>query len=170
MNRHLYHYTIAGILFTAIAGTLLHFAYEYSMEKPLVPMFAPVHESTWEHMKLVFFPSFLYMIAGWPFFMRSYPSYFQAYMTGLFTGTISMVIIFYTYTGIWGNHCLILDILTFLASVIITFSLSYQLVIQNCHLLPLPLLIFLVVLFMICFFSFTFSPPEIAIFDTFRAK
>lgn len=113
MNRHLYHYTIAGILFTAIAGTLLHFAYEYSMENPLVAMFAPVNESTWEHMKLVFFPSFLYMIAGWPFFMRSYPSYFQAYMTGLFTGTISMVIIFYTYTGIWGNHCLILDILTF---------------------------------------------------------
>lgn len=47
MNRHLYHYTIAGILFTAIAGTLLHFAYEYSLENPLVAMFAPVNESTW---------------------------------------------------------------------------------------------------------------------------
>ena len=56
MNRHLYHYTIAGILFTAIAGTLLHFAYEYSMENPLVAMFAPVNESTWEHMKLLFWP------------------------------------------------------------------------------------------------------------------
>ena len=163
-------YTITGAISVFVLGTLSHFFFQWSNDNLIVGLFSAVNESTWEHMKLVFFPSFLYMIAGWPFFMRSYPSYFQAYMTGLFTGTISMVIIFYTYTGIWGNHCLILDILTFLASVIITFSLSYQLVIQNCHLLPLPLLIFLVVLFMICFFSFTFSPPEIAIFDTFRAK
>ena len=66
MNRHLYHYTIAGILFTAIAGTLLHFAYEYSMENPLVAMFAPVNESTWEHMKLVFLPMNLYLPMAYP--------------------------------------------------------------------------------------------------------
>lgn len=49
---------VLGGIFTALSGTLMHFAYEYSDQNPLVGMFAPVSESTWEHMKMVFFPAF----------------------------------------------------------------------------------------------------------------
>ena len=34
---------IAGILFTVTAGTLLHFAYEWSIENPFVALFAPIN-------------------------------------------------------------------------------------------------------------------------------
>ena len=60
MQKKLLCYTIAGIVFTSILGTLAHFIYEWSNENFLVGLFTPVSESTWEHMKLLFFPMLLY--------------------------------------------------------------------------------------------------------------
>ena len=45
--------TIARILSVSLLGTLLHFTYRWSGRNPLI---APVNESVWEHMKLLFFP------------------------------------------------------------------------------------------------------------------
>ena len=47
---------LAGILFTLIAGTLLHFCYEWRGENHFVALFAPVSESLWELLKLLYFP------------------------------------------------------------------------------------------------------------------
>ena len=51
--------TIAGILCVSILGTLLHFTYRWSGRNPLIGLIAPVNESVWEHMKLLFFPMHL---------------------------------------------------------------------------------------------------------------
>ena len=59
---------LAGILFTLTAGILLHFSYEWSMENPFVALFAPVNESVWEHLKLLFFPFLLASLAE--YFLR----------------------------------------------------------------------------------------------------
>lgn len=42
-------------LFTAALGSGLHFLYD-ALPIPLVGLFAPVSESVWEHMKLLFWP------------------------------------------------------------------------------------------------------------------
>ena len=170
MNKHLFHYTFTGIIITTLAGALLHFAYDFSNQNPLVAMFTPVNESTWEHMKLVFFPVLVYIAIGLPFFGKSNPTFLQAYLTGLLTGTFSVIIIFYTYTGILGRHYLFLDILTFCACIIIAFCISYQLTIQNCRLIPLPVIAFMTILLMVCFFFFTFFPPHVALFTVFPSK
>ena len=52
--------TIAGILCVSILGTLLHFTYRWSGRNPLIGLIAPVNESVWEHMKLLFFPMLLF--------------------------------------------------------------------------------------------------------------
>ncbi|MDD7025196.1 MAG: DUF6512 family protein, partial [Oscillospiraceae bacterium] len=49
-------YTITGILFVIITGTISHFVYEWSQNNFILGLFFPVNESTWEHMKLLFFP------------------------------------------------------------------------------------------------------------------
>ena len=46
-------FTILGIVFTVITGTLLHFVYDLSNENPVVGLFAPINESVWEHLKLL---------------------------------------------------------------------------------------------------------------------
>lgn len=43
-------------------GTLLHFVYEWSGSSRLVGFFAAVNERTWEHLKLVFLPVFLFTV------------------------------------------------------------------------------------------------------------
>nr|WP_236945659.1 DUF6512 family protein [Enterocloster clostridioformis] len=52
--------TIAGILSVSLLGTLLHFTYRWSGRNPLIGLIAPVNESVWEHMKLLFFPMLLF--------------------------------------------------------------------------------------------------------------
>ena len=64
MDKKLLLYLITGIIFTFLAGTLLHFAYEWSGTNFWVGLFAPVSESTWEHMKLLFFPMLIYSMVS----------------------------------------------------------------------------------------------------------
>ena len=49
-------YLIFSIIFTFILGTLLHFTYKWSEENAIVGIFSAVNESTWEHLKLLYFP------------------------------------------------------------------------------------------------------------------
>ena len=49
-------FTVIGILFTIILGSLSHFFYGWSGNFFLVGFFSPVNESVWEHLKLLFFP------------------------------------------------------------------------------------------------------------------
>ena len=47
-------YELAGIVFTVIIGTMLHFTFELSGNQPVVGVFSAVNESVWEHLKLGF--------------------------------------------------------------------------------------------------------------------
>ena len=53
-------FTIAGIFFVLITGSLAHFLYGWSGNNHIVGLFTPVSESIWEHMKLIFFPMLIY--------------------------------------------------------------------------------------------------------------
>ena len=61
MNR-LKRCTLIGILFVSVTGTLSHFLYQFSGNCFLTGLFSPVGESTWEHMKLLFFPMLFYSL------------------------------------------------------------------------------------------------------------
>lgn len=62
MQKKLLAFIIIGVLVTSVLGTLFHFTYDWSGQNFLVGLFTPVSESTWEHMKLLFFPMLLYGI------------------------------------------------------------------------------------------------------------
>ena len=50
----------AGFAAVTFAGTFLHFLYDWTGRNILVSPFSGVNESTWEHMKLLFWPLFLF--------------------------------------------------------------------------------------------------------------
>ncbi|MEI3362382.1 MAG: DUF6512 family protein [Oscillospiraceae bacterium] len=62
MRRRLFFWELAGFLFTGALGVLLHFLYEWSGGNTLAAAFSAVNESTWEHMKLLFFPMFVFSV------------------------------------------------------------------------------------------------------------
>ena len=61
---------IVGFAVTSLGGTLLHFLFEWLDGALWIAPFSAVNESTWEHMKLLFWPSFIYAIIQSRFFLK----------------------------------------------------------------------------------------------------
>lgn len=163
--KHLKRYTIIGIIFVLITGTLAHFLYDWSRNNYIVGLFTPINESIWEHMKLLFFPMLIYSFFIILKFKKNYPCITSSLCFGIITGTLLIPIFFYAYTSILGKDFFILDIGTFILSIIIAFLLSYKLTL-SCKLETYTLLLCgLVCIFFICFILFTYNPPETRIFE-----
>lgn len=165
MYKKLCYYMIFGFLFTIIIGTFMHFAYEWSGDSFLVGLIAPVNESTWEHMKLIFFPMLFYSIFSIYKLKDFYPCIATGMSAGLLLGTFLIPVLFYTYTGILGFHILWMDIAVFVLSVLIAFIISYYLTKTCCFRNYKFFLLFFTFILMLSFFLFTVFPPQIGIFQ-----
>ena len=154
---------IAGKIFVLIAGTLSHFLYGWTGNHFIIGLFAPVSESVWEHMKLVFFPMLFYSLIAIIKLKDCYPAISSSLCFGLLVGTWLIPVLFYIYTYILGSNILILDIGIFALSTAAAFFTAYKLTL-SCHLKPYTfLLYFAVSILLICFMLFTYSPPKEAI-------
>ena len=93
--------------------------------------------------------------------------FLTARITAVCIGMFFIAASFFTYTGITGRDFLPVDILIFIFSVLITFCSSRYFEVR-CPSLHLPLLAnyALLLLIIICFFSFTFSPPGLPLFQS----
>lgn len=163
--KHLKHYTIIGIIFVIITGTLAHFLYDWTGNNPIVGLFTPINESVWEHMKLLFFPMLIYSLIMILKFHRKYSCITSALCFGTLVGALLIPLFYYTYTFILNKNVFILDIGTFIASIVIAFWLSYKLTL-SCRLESYTsLLCIIVCLLFVCFLVFTYRPPNITIFQ-----
>ncbi len=157
-------YLIIGIFFTHISGTLFHFLYEWSNYNTIVGFFMPVNESIWEHMKLVFFPMLLYSLIIIPRLKNSWSCIVSSMLAGTLLCTVLIPVIFYTGTGIIGKHSLLLDIGTFVLSILIAFYTIYRLTI-SCRMENYSFLLYTIIcIFLICFMRFAYYPPNIGLF------
>lgn len=163
MNQ-LKRYTIIGTIFVIILGALAHFFYDWSNQNVIVGLFAPVNESTWEHMKLAFFPMLLFSVIAIPRLKENYPCITSSLLSGILIGTVLIPVIFYSYTGILGYNVFILDLLTFVFAIIIAFCAVYRFAL-SCRMQNVitPLCVFVCVFF-VFFVLFTFYPPHIGLF------
>ena len=157
-------YTITGAISVFVLGTLSHFFFQWSNDNLIVGLFSAVNESTWEHMKLIFFPMLLYSVFAIPRLKGNYPCITSAFLSGTLVGTFLIPVIFYTYTGILGYHLFILDILTFVLSVMAAFYLVFQLSVSCSMNRFLPFLYFLVYFMILSFAVFSYFPPNIGLF------
>lgn len=163
MNQ-LKRYLIIGTIFVIVLGTLSHFFYEWSNNNFVVGFFSPVNESTWEHMKLVFFPMLLFSLIANYRLKSIYPCITSSLLFGILLGTFLIPIFFYTYTGILGCNVFILDLITFILAVICSFSSVYRLTL-SCRMQNHTTILFIAVcVVFVCFILFTVYPPSIALF------
>lgn len=165
MSDSLKKYFISGFIFVAIAGTLCHFFFEWSGNSFLVGLFSPVNESTWEHIKLLFFPGLLYIIFLSFRFKSFCPSLTNALFFGLLLGCLSIPVLFYTYSGILGTNVFFMDILVFLASVAIFFITSWKSLHKEWLNQYEKLLFILIATLFTAFVIFSYLPLPIGLFD-----
>ena len=157
---------IIVILVCWILGTLLHFVYEWTGENVIIASFSAVKESVWEHLKLVFYPMLLAGIVEYFFVKKITKNYIEAKTIGIFAAISFIVVVFFTYTGILGTNIFLIDILTFLISIVLGEWISYKLMKRKnesttqSKILAVVILIFLLYSFIIC----TYIPPEVNLF------
>ena len=102
MKREIVYWQYAGFVFTAVMGTLLHFLYEWSGESAVAALISGVNESTWEHMKLLFFPMLGFALIQSRFF-KDTESFWSIKLKGSLIGLLLIPVIFYTYNGAIGK-------------------------------------------------------------------
>lgn len=87
-------------IFIMIAGTLLHFLYEWSGNNFFVRAFAATSESVWEHLKLLFIPAFFFTICLYGLKNEMHECYLRCQTKSILAGLLSIVVLYFTYKGI----------------------------------------------------------------------
>ncbi len=80
----------------------MHFLYDWTNKSIIVAPFSAVNESIWEHMKLLFFPMFIFALIEYAFIGKNRKCFGGAKLAGTLIGLLLIPIIYYTYTGIFG--------------------------------------------------------------------
>lgn len=163
--KELKNYIRWGTILVAFLGTIFHFVYKWLGENPIAGLFVPVNESTWEHMKLLFFPMLIFAAYSKKL-SDVYPCLGSATALGTLVGTFLIPVLFYTYSGILGFNIQAIDISIFYISTAIAFYIIYKAT-TSCSAEPHKrLLNFLIVAVFVSFIIFTIFPPDIAIFKS----
>ncbi|MEG0780501.1 MAG: DUF6512 family protein [Oscillospiraceae bacterium] len=155
-----------GALFTLLAGTLLHFTYEWSGKNPLVGSFSATNESTWEHLKLLALPLLVFGAVEYVWVGSSVENFIPVKVLSAFLGMATIVVLFYTYVGIVGRHFLWADIGTFFVGVLVAYWFSARLLGTAAFSSPSAAVLGGIGLLalLVGFPLFTFFPPHIGLF------
>ena len=164
MKRSIGLWQIMGFATTALGGTLLHFLYDWLGEAVWVAPFSGVNESTWEHMKLLFWPMFIFAVIE-SFFFRDIENFWCVKLKGTLLGLSLIPIMFYTYNGAIGRSPDWLNISIFFISAAIAYIYEARQFKSGSEICKNPKralvsLIGIALLFVI----FTFKAPELGIF------
>ena len=154
-----------GFAFTTLAGTLLHFLYDWTGENVLVAPFSGINELTWEHMKLLFWPLFLFALVQRLFF-RDQKNYWCVKLAEILLGLVLIPVLFYTYNGVFGKSPDWINIAIFYIAAAAAFLLEWRQFQRDRP--PCPhqkLAVAVLCLIGSLFVVFTFVTPEIPLFQ-----
>ena len=165
MKKSLSFWQFAGFVFTGVFGTLLHFLFDWT-NNSFSALFSAVNESTWEHMKLLFFPMFIFAIFQARHFAKDYNNFLVSKLIGILTGLAVIPIIYYTYTGVLGKSADWFNILIFYIAAAIGYIIETRFMKSEKNFcISQAAAIIVLCIIAILFFVFTFAPPKIPLFQ-----
>ena len=164
MKRAVWLWELFGFATVALGGTLLHFLYDWFGKAIWIAPFSGVNESTWEHMKLLFWPMLAFAVIQSLFF-GDYDAFWSVKLRGMLLGLILIPLIFYTYNGVIGKSPDFINIAIFFVSAAIAYVYEVKELNLNRNLSPsVSVSIGILILIALSFIIFTFNTPELEIF------
>ena len=164
MKRRIGLWQLMGFAVSALGGTILHFLYDWLGKSPIVASFSGVNESTWEHMKLLFWPMFIFAVIQSLFF-KEQKDFWCVKLRGILLGLALIPIIFYTYNGAIGKSPDWLNITIFFVSAAVAYIYETRQFNNGARVCKRPKLsLALLCVIASLFIIFTFATPEIGIF------
>ena len=171
MKKSFFKFQLVGFIVTVLCGVLLHFLYEWSGQSILVAPISAINESTWEHMKLLFIPMFLFAIVQ-SFYFKDRNDFWDIKIRGIILGLILIPVLFYTFNGVIGKSPDWINIMIFVVSGAISYLYELKLYKKKDRRKYISkenaiiLLCFIASLFIL----FTFYPLDLAIFKELNDK
>ncbi len=163
MKRDIKLWQIWGFAAVSAGGTLLHFLYDWTGSR-LAALFSGVNESTWEHMKLLFFPMLAFAIVESFFIRREYQNFWCIKLKGTLVGLLLIPVIFYTLRGIFGATPDWVNIAIFFIAAAIAFIHETRAFTRGSMPCASKWAFFVLCIIAITFWVFTFMTPEIPLF------
>lgn len=154
------------MFFIIMMGSLLHFTFRWSGFWTPAALFSAVNESVWEHLKLGFWPAFLFGLIEAAFMYRRVNNFLLAKGCVLYLIPISIVILYYLYTSVVGHHIFFMDILIFVLSVVGAQYMSYRILLTERHYPVASAISVLLIIIAVAAFSFlSYHPLRASLFQ-----
>ena len=158
-----------GSFIILLLGTLFHFLHNGISKNVIFSLISPVNESIWEHLKLVFYPTLIYWIVLY-FILRkkidiSINPWIKAMTVSTIVGMLIVVFLYYGIVGAFGLESVVVDLLIYFIAIVIAqlFSVNVYQISTNSS-FSLYISLFIILLFVVSFAIFTYSPPKIPLF------
>ena len=165
MKRSIKLWQLMGFAITSLGGTILHFLYDWLGEAKWIAPISGVNESTWEHMKLLFWPMFLFAIVQ-SFCFKEREDFWCIKLKGILFGISLIPVIFYTYNGAIGKSPDWINIAIFFVAAIATYLfeiMQFSKPVNTCQNGKLCTALLCIIAFL--FILFTFKTPMLGIFQ-----
>lgn len=156
---------VARFMTLATMGVVLHFAYEWSGQNKIVGIFSATNESTWEHLKLLFFPMLFLTI--WDSLRGNVnPGFLKRRILSILAGMVVILVLFYTFFGISGRIVEWYNVAIYFIGLLTAYLLAMWLTVEDNPYSAYTALAFFILL-TVAFGVFTFKSPDIGIFYPF---
>lgn len=172
MKNVLLKWEIASFFFIGLVGAALHFTYELSdFSSNIVAYFSAVNESTWEHLKMAFFPGLVFALVEYTYVREHANNYVVAKVASLAVMPLIIALGWYAYAPAQGRSIFPVDLALFYLAALVGQIVSYRLLTRpqlEKKYIRLSQAAFVVMF--VAFSIFTFFPPEIFLFEHLDLK
>ena len=153
---------VLAFVLTALIGTGLHFAYVLC-PVAFVGLFAPVNESVWEHLKLLYWP-FLAASGVLCFGADDAPRAWSGFLLAQLVMPLVLLGTYYSLRAGFGVENVWVDIALYYLTLALGFWLAYRLQKSGALAFLSGVLVILVGLYGAALVLFTMAPPNFPIF------
>lgn len=116
---------IIACIASILLGVFLHFAYELSGDNVIVSLIAPVNESVWEHLKLIFIPFTAFSIAFYFYTKQKFSNMLLTTLFGNIVGMFVVTTLYYLGTILFSTDNMIYNIIIYSIGVISSYFILY---------------------------------------------
>ncbi len=152
-------FEIWSAIATIVVGSMLHFVFAWFGDWRPFALIAAVNESTWEHLKLAFWPAFIFAVIGYITVGKTNKNFCFAQMNKLFVMPVLIIILFYSWLAFFPDN-FIYDISIFMLAVVAGHVTAYMFEKSKWN---IGLKIFsgiMITLLLLAFSLFTYFPPK----------
>ena len=116
---------IIACIASILLGVFLHFAFNLFGQNSIVGLFAPVNESVWEHLKLIFVPITAFSIGFFFYTKKKFSNMLLTTLFGNIVGMFVVVTLYYLGTMIFSEDNMVYNIIIFALGMISSYFVLY---------------------------------------------